>query len=57
MSALSDRSLWLAHLRYCTQCPADLCDRGMELAAAVRESMAPQETWEGVWSEPSTDRR
>ena len=39
MTAVSDRSLWLAHLRYCTRCPTDLCDRGLELAAAVRDSM------------------
>lgn len=50
MPALSDRSLWLAHLKHCTRCPVDLCDRGLELAAAVRESIAPGETWEGVWS-------
>ena len=49
MNALSDRSLWLAHLRYCTSCPTDLCDRGLELAAAVEASLAPGETWEGVW--------
>lgn len=50
MSAISDRSLWLAHLRYCTQCPSDLCDRGMELAAAVEAGLLPGETWEGVYA-------
>jgi hypothetical protein len=50
MTALDDRNAWLAHLHECTRCPVDLCDRGLELAAAVRESMAPGETWEGVWA-------
>ena len=50
MSALVDRLRWLAHLRECTRCPAQLCDEGLELAAAVRESMAPGETWEGVYA-------
>jgi hypothetical protein len=48
VSALRDRIRWLDHLHDCCQCPVNLCDRGMELAAAVRESMAPGETWEGV---------
>jgi hypothetical protein len=47
-AAISDRSLWLAHLRYCTRCPTDLCDRGEELAAAVRETLAHGETWQGI---------
>lgn len=46
MSALDDRRRWLEHLHYCTRCPVDLCDKGVELAAAVRQSMAPGETWE-----------
>lgn len=48
MTALGDRRAWLAHLRYCTRCPTDLCDRGEELAAAVRATMTPGESWEGV---------
>ena len=46
MSALDDRKRWLDHLHECTLCPVDLCDKGMELAAAVRESMARGEAWE-----------
>ena len=40
-------SEWLAHCRWCGLCPAnyDLCDRGVELAAAVRESMVSGESW------------
>lgn len=49
MSAIEDRKLWLAHLRECTLCPVNPCDRGLELAAAVRESMDPGESWEGIW--------
>lgn len=48
MNALEDRLRWLAHLHECTRCPVDLCDRGVELAADVRDSMAPGETWNGV---------
>ena len=51
MTAISDRSRWLAHLRYCTQCPANLCDRGEELAAAVKASMTPGEFWQGIYRE------
>ena len=41
---------WLNHLMFeCCSCPAQRCDRGDELAAAVRELMAPGETWEGIW--------
>jgi hypothetical protein len=50
MSALEDRVRWLAHLHECIECPTYLCDRGAELAAAVRESMAPGETWEGIYA-------
>ena len=46
MTALDDRRRWLDHLADCTRCPTDPCDRGAELMAAVRESMAPGETWE-----------
>lgn len=49
MPALDDRLRWLDHLHECTRCPVQLCDTGLELAAAVRDSMAPGETWEGVW--------
>ena len=52
MSALDDRNRWLDHLNHeCARCPADLCDRGLELAAAVRDSMAEDETiwFEGVF--------
>lgn len=49
MTALDDRLRWLAHLRECVACPTDMCDLGMELAAAVRESMIPGESWEVVW--------
>ena len=50
MSALDDRNRWLAHLHECTLCPVNLCDRGLELAAAVQASMAPGESWEGVYA-------
>lgn len=50
MSALEDRVRWLAHLRDCWSCPVNLCDHGAELAAAVRDSMAPGESWEGVYA-------
>jgi hypothetical protein len=50
VSALDDRVRWLAHLHECTLCPVNLCDTGLELAAAVRESMAPGENWQGVWN-------
>jgi hypothetical protein len=50
MAALQDRSAWLAHLCDCTRCPANLCDHGLELAAAVRDSMAPGESWQGVYA-------
>jgi hypothetical protein len=50
VSALDDRRAWLDHLHDCCRCPTDLCDRGAELAAAVRDSMAHGETWEGVWA-------
>lgn len=43
---IEDRKAWLDHLADCTLCPVDLCDKGVELAAAVRASMAPEETWE-----------
>lgn len=46
MAALDDRKRWLDHLAECTLCPVNLCDKGEELAAAVRQSMAPGETWE-----------
>ena len=49
MGALNDRRMWLAHLRDCTRCPVDLCDQGLELAAAVRATLAKGEYWEGVW--------
>ena len=52
MSALDDRNRWLAHLHECTLCPVNLCDRGLELAAAVQASMAPGESWEGVYAAP-----
>jgi hypothetical protein len=52
VSALNDRMEWLLHLRECTLCPVDLCDRGEELAAAVQASMAPGESWEGVYYVP-----
>lgn len=57
MSALSDRSLWLAHLRYCTRCPTDLCDRGEELYAAVRESMVPGESMVAIYRPEETWQR
>lgn len=50
MTAFADRAAWLDHLHECTQCPVNLCDRGEELAAAVRASMARGESWEGVWN-------
>jgi hypothetical protein len=50
MTALDDRRRWLAHLHDCCQCPANPCDRGLELAAAVRESMAPGESWQGIYA-------
>ena len=50
MTALDDRNRWLAHLRECTLCPVNLCDRGLELAAAVQASMDPGESWEGVYA-------
>ena len=46
MTAIDARKAWLDHLDQCTLCPVDLCDKGVELAAAVRASMAPEETWE-----------
>lgn len=52
MTALNDRRLWLAHLRECTLCPVNMCDRGLELAAAVEATLAPGETWQGVWNAP-----
>lgn len=55
MTAISARSAWLAHLRCCTRCPTDLCDRGEELAAAVRATMAPGETWQSVYR-PTADQ-
>jgi hypothetical protein len=53
MSAIDDRSRWLAHLHECIRCPVQLCDVGMELAAAVRDSMDPGETWEGIYAHSS----
>lgn len=50
MSTLDDRKRWLDHLQDCTLCPTSPCDRGLELAAAVRDSIAPGEEWEGVWA-------
>jgi hypothetical protein len=50
MTALNDRRLWLAHLHECTQCPANRCHQGDELAAAVRDSMTPGEFWQGVYA-------
>ena len=50
MTELQDRSAWLAHLRDCTRCPANLCDHGAELAAAVRDSMDPGESWQGIYA-------
>jgi hypothetical protein len=52
VSALDDRNRWLAHLHECTLCPVNLCDRGLELAAAVQASMAPGESWEVVYAAP-----
>ena len=52
MSALDDRNRWLAHLHECTLCPVNLCDRGEELAAAVRATMAHEESWEGMYAAP-----
>jgi hypothetical protein len=50
MSVLEDRRAWLDHLHDCTLCPVNMCDRGLELAAAVRDTMTEGETWEGVWN-------
>jgi hypothetical protein len=52
VSALDDRNRWLAHLHECTLCPVNLCDRGLELAAAVQASMGPGESWEVVYAAP-----
>jgi len=55
MAALDDRRAWLDHLAECTRCPVDLCDQGEELAAAVRASVADEESAElvlqqmGLW--------
>lgn len=46
MTARDDRDRWLEHMHECTLCPVDLCDKGEELAAAVRASLAPGESWE-----------
>ena len=46
MSALDARERWIDHLHECTRCPVDLCDKGEELAAEVRATLAPEETWE-----------
>lgn len=46
MAALEDRKRWLEHMHECTRCPVDLCDKGVELAAAVRASLAPGESWD-----------
>ena len=50
MSALDDRRAWLDHLHECTLCPTSPCDKGLELHAAVKESLTPGEMWEGVWN-------
>jgi hypothetical protein len=49
MTALDDRNRWLAHLHECTRCPANRCHQGDELAAAVRETLAPGDHWQGVY--------
>jgi len=49
VTALDDRRAWLAHLRECTQCPVNRCDRGDELAAAVRETLTPGDHWQGIY--------
>ena len=43
---IAARDKWLDHLHECTLCPVNLCDRGEELAAEVRATLAPNETWE-----------
>jgi hypothetical protein len=40
------RAAWMDHLHECRACPVNLCDKGDELASAVRQTLAPGEKWE-----------